>query len=79
MSAWREGLEGEGAWLALVGEIAPADFVASSGTADVREACRLHALALPRMFPDEIPSVSDADVTWVTDTLSAYINDHTAG
>lgn len=73
MSAWRQGLEGEGAWLSLVGEIDPVDFMAASGTTDVREACRLHALRLPQMLPDEIPVVSEADVTWVTDTLSAYV------
>jgi len=72
VSTWRDGLDGDGAWLSLVGEVSPAEFLASAGTDDVREACRAHAVRLPEMFPDEIPEVSDADVTWVTDTLAAY-------
>ncbi len=73
MSKWREGLEGDGAWLQLVGDVTIAEFFRTAGTQDVRAACRAQALRLPQMYPEEIPTVTDADVEWVTDTLSAYI------
>ena len=73
---WRDGLDGDGAWLSLVGEISVTEFLAAAGSDDVRAACRAHALRIPEMFPNEIPHVSVADVEWVTDTLSAYIISH---
>lgn len=76
MSSWRDGLEGEGAWLGLVGEISVEEFLASAGTDDIREACRAHAAQLPAMLPEAIPELSEEDLEWVTDVLSAYAERH---
>ena len=76
MSSWRDGLEGEGAWLGLVGEISVEEFLASSGTGDIREACRAHAEQLHAMLPEEIPELSEEDIEWATDVLSAYAERH---
>jgi hypothetical protein len=73
MGSWRDGLEGDGAWLSLVGDVTVAEFLRMAGTDDVRAACRAHAMRLPELFPEAIPALSDADVEWVTITLSEYI------
>ena len=72
MSSWREGLDGDCAWLSLVGDVSVEEFLASAGTDDIRGACRAHAELLPRIFLE----VSEEDIPWVTEVLSAHAEQH---